>query len=166
MKAQRPRLNFRCRGAVEHGGHRRRAGYNQTIRGQRGFYDEMITGAHYMLFSDDAAATRDFLRDVLGWNSIDAGGGWLVLTLPPTEMGVHPTSSEPTPGSATVGTHDLWLMCDDVEGAVSELTSKGVEFTQPIAEENFCVATRMRVPGGRRDWTVSTPTRKSAVVGE
>lgn len=38
----------------------------------------MITGVHAIIFSTDAAATREFFRDTLGLPSIDAGQGWLI----------------------------------------------------------------------------------------
>ena len=41
----------------------------------------MITGVHAVLFSEDAEAVRAFLRDVLEFESVDAGGGWLIFAL-------------------------------------------------------------------------------------
>ena len=38
----------------------------------------MIYGAHVIIFSQDAQADRAFMRDVLGFSSIDVGGGWFV----------------------------------------------------------------------------------------
>ena len=49
----------------------------------------MITGAHAILYSTDAEADRVFLRDLLGRPSVDAGGGWLIMALPPAEIAVH-----------------------------------------------------------------------------
>ena len=49
----------------------------------------MISGAHVMIFTQDEDADRAFLRDVLGLACIDAGGGWLIYKVPPTELGVH-----------------------------------------------------------------------------
>jgi hypothetical protein len=43
----------------------------------------MINGAHAILYSDDADATRATLAKVLGTRSVDAGGGWLIFALPP-----------------------------------------------------------------------------------
>ncbi|WP_327418956.1 VOC family protein [Streptomyces sp. NBC_01233] len=43
----------------------------------------MISGAHVILYSPDAEADRAFLRDVLGFPGVDAGGGWLIFKLPP-----------------------------------------------------------------------------------
>ena len=49
----------------------------------------MINGVHAVLFTRDADGLRAFLRDVLGFSSVDAGGGWLIFALPPAELGVH-----------------------------------------------------------------------------
>jgi hypothetical protein len=50
----------------------------------------MINGAHAILYSNDADATRTALAKVLGTRSVDAGGGWLIFALPPAELAVHP----------------------------------------------------------------------------
>jgi catechol 2,3-dioxygenase-like lactoylglutathione lyase family enzyme len=97
----------------------------------------MIAATHTLLFSDDAAATRAFLRDIFGWDSVDAGDGWLIFALPPSELGVHP--GEPR--------HELFLMCQDVEQTKAELEAKGVEFTGPIEDQGFGLITRFKVPG-------------------
>ncbi len=51
----------------------------------------MITGAHVILYSTDADADRAFLQNLLGTTTVDAGGGWLILALPPGEVAVHPS---------------------------------------------------------------------------
>ena len=53
----------------------------------------MITGAHVILYSRDPDADRLFLRDLLGLRSVDAGGGWTIVALPPAEVAVHPAES-------------------------------------------------------------------------
>ena len=85
----------------------------------------MITGAHAVLYSGDADALRAFLRDKLGFEGVDAGGGWLIFALPPAEVAAHPSSPEDG------GRHQLYLMCDDIEATVAELSSSGVEFAGP-----------------------------------
>ena len=100
----------------------------------------MITGAHVVMFSRDADALRAFLRDVLGFDGVDAGGGWLIFALPPAELAAHP--------SETGGEHRLYLMCDDIDATVAELAAKGVEFTRPVSDEGFGRMTAMDVPGG------------------
>ena len=55
----------------------------------------MILACHTLVYSDDADATREFFRDVLGFPGIDAGTGdinWLIFQTGPSELGVHPTS--------------------------------------------------------------------------
>ena len=48
-----------------------------------------ITGAHVVLYSSEPEALRGILRDVFGWAYVDAGDGWLIFALPPSELGVH-----------------------------------------------------------------------------
>ncbi len=55
----------------------------------------MITAVHTLIYSDDPEATRAFLRDVLGWSSVqapDSSPPWPIFKTGPSEMGVHPTS--------------------------------------------------------------------------
>ncbi len=93
----------------------------------------LIAGAHAIVFADDAEAARAFLRDVLGLASVDAGDGWLIFALPPTELAVHPGEG----WGLTIGQHILFLMCHDVRATVAELEGKGVEFVAPIEDEGF-----------------------------
>jgi predicted enzyme related to lactoylglutathione lyase len=100
----------------------------------------MISGVHAVIFTKDAEGLRGFVRDVLGFSSVDAGGGWLIFALPPAELAAHPTDED--------GHQELYLMCDDVETTVDELQGKGVEFTRPITDEGFGLMTAMKLPGG------------------
>jgi len=100
----------------------------------------MITGAHAIVFSEDADALRAFFRDVLEFPSVDAGGGWLIFALPPAEVAAHPAEE--------TGGHELYLMCDDVQATVGELESKGVEFAGPVSDQGFGLMTSMKLPGG------------------
>jgi catechol 2,3-dioxygenase-like lactoylglutathione lyase family enzyme len=102
----------------------------------------VLTGTHAILYAGDAEAARAFFRDVLDLPYVDAGDGWLVFALPPPELGVHPAA-----GAGQVGRHELYLMCDDVEATVRELTAKGVEFTTPVTDQGFGLVTALRVPG-------------------
>ena len=103
----------------------------------------MIVGAHTILFADDAEAARAFFRDVLGFASVDAGEGWLIFELPPTELACHPG-----PGwGREIGQQELFLMCHDVHETVSELEAKGVEFITGIEDEGYGLVTRLKVPG-------------------
>jgi catechol 2,3-dioxygenase-like lactoylglutathione lyase family enzyme len=99
----------------------------------------MINGMHAILYSPDAEADRAFIRDVLGFASVDAGGGWLIFALPPAEVAVHPAESNGKP--------ELYLMCDDVKAEVGRLAGHGIS-CGPISEERWGLLTRVRLPGG------------------
>src|SRR3954463_12879244 len=99
----------------------------------------MITGAHIVIYSTDAEADRALLRDVLELPSIDAGHGWLLSKLPPAEAAVHPSDENDK--------HELWLMCDDVEGAVRRLNARGVACA-PFSTQGWARTTRISLPGG------------------
>jgi hypothetical protein len=100
----------------------------------------MITGAHAVLFSDEAEAVRALLRDGLGLESVDAGGGWLIFALPPAEVAVHPAERG--------GRHELYLMCDDIEATAAELAAKGIELARPVSDEGWGLLTALKLPGG------------------
>jgi catechol 2,3-dioxygenase-like lactoylglutathione lyase family enzyme len=99
----------------------------------------VIAGAHTILFAEDADAARAFFRDVLGFPSVDAHGGWLIFALPPGELAVHPAPES--------GRHELYLMCKDIEQTMDELERKGVEFVAPLTDESWGLLTRMNIPG-------------------
>jgi len=107
----------------------------------------MITGTHAIIFAEDADLARAFFRDVLELPNIDAHDGWLIFKLPPAELGIHPTAAGDAATGVASGAHEVYLMCDDVEATVADLTAKGVEFTSPIANLGFGLLTRLRVPG-------------------
>jgi catechol 2,3-dioxygenase-like lactoylglutathione lyase family enzyme len=100
----------------------------------------MINGVHALIFTAQAEEVRAFFADVLGFPSVDAGGGWPIFRLPPAELGVHPHDGEDR--------HELYLMCDDIHGTVAELEARGVEFAGPINDEGFGQVARVRLPGG------------------
>ena len=100
----------------------------------------MITGIHAVIFSADAERAREFVREVLGFSSVDAGGGWLIFALPPAELAAHPTTDAPK--------CELYLMCDDIDATVAELSAKGAEFTRPVSDEGWGLVTALSVPGG------------------
>jgi catechol 2,3-dioxygenase-like lactoylglutathione lyase family enzyme len=102
--------------------------------------DPGITGAHAVIFTERADELRAFIRDVLGFPSVDAGGGWLIFALPPAELAVHPTEGS--------GRRELYLMCGDIEATVEQLKGKGVEFTSPISDEGFGLMTALKLPDG------------------
>jgi catechol 2,3-dioxygenase-like lactoylglutathione lyase family enzyme len=103
----------------------------------------MISGAHVIVFAEDAERARGFLRDVLGFDAVDAGGGWLIFALPPAELAVHPGSG----WGRGSGHHALFLMCHDIEGTVAQLEAKGVELSSRIEDEGWGRIATFRIPG-------------------
>lgn len=99
----------------------------------------MITGTHVMFFSKDADADRAFLRDVLEFPHVDAGHGWLIFALPPTEAGVHPGENNDV--------HEVYFTTDNLEAEMARLKQKGVACDAP-AQQSWGVSTRITLPSG------------------
>jgi predicted enzyme related to lactoylglutathione lyase len=108
----------------------------------------MITGAHAIIYAQDAELARAFFRDTLEWPYVDNHGGWLIFQLPPAELGIHPSgrSGQPATGAPS-GHHEVYLMCDDITATVSALAARGVEFTGPVEDQGFGRLVNLRVPG-------------------
>ena len=110
----------------------------------------MITSVHTVIYSDDANATRVFLRDVLGWKYVaeDFDKDWLIFQTGPGELGVHPTQSEWEGKTYSYPLHhSIALMCDDIDTTVSDLKSKGALFSGVIEERVYGRVIMMKVPG-------------------
>jgi hypothetical protein len=99
----------------------------------------MILGAHSIIYSRDSGADRAFLRDVLGFPSVDAGHGWLIFALPPAEVAVHPAEEN--------NHHELYLMCDDLKAEIAALGGKGVKCSD-VQEARWGSITKISLPSG------------------
>lgn len=97
-----------------------------------------ITGVHTLLYSPEADALRDVLKDVFGWRHVDAGGGWLIFALPPAEIAVHPDAE---------ARHEVSLVCDDLDATMAELRAKGVAFEATPSEQRWGTSITMVLPG-------------------
>jgi len=108
-----------------------------------------ITGAHWLMYSKDAEADRIFLRDVFGLRAVDAGEGWLILALPPSELGVHPSESNFVLGHGDQKLFGavLYLMCDDIKAAVKSLKEHRIKHT-PVAKAGWGRFTVLQLPSG------------------
>ena len=93
-----------------------------------------------LLYTPEAEAVRDALRDVFEWTYVEDHPGWLIFALPPSEVGVHPSD-----GSTR---HEVCLLCDHLEQTMEELRAKGIDFRGGKQEESFGVTTTMLLPGG------------------
>jgi catechol 2,3-dioxygenase-like lactoylglutathione lyase family enzyme len=101
----------------------------------------MISGLHAIIYSPDADKVRAFLRDVLGFKSVDAGHGWLIFAAPPAEIAMHPMEQGAKPH------HELYLMCDDLKATMKELADKGVQCST-VTEARWGSITSIQLPGG------------------
>lgn len=112
----------------------------------------MIIGVHTPVYSDDAAATRAFFRDVLRWPYVtddeDAASSeaWLIFGTGPSELGVHPTRGPEGSWSAPRH-HAISLMCDDLAATMAELGARGAVFTTEPTDHGFGPVVMMVVPG-------------------
>lgn len=107
----------------------------------------MIAAVHTLIYSDDPAATRAFLRDVVGLSWVQTapeGEDWPIFATGPSELAVHPASWE---GQAGQRHHEITFMVTDVEAARAELTARGAEFTTQIQDQGWGRTTMMRLPG-------------------
>jgi hypothetical protein len=100
----------------------------------------MIIGAHAIMYSADADADRAFLRDVLSFPSVDAGRGWLIFALPPSEVAVHPAEG----GELR---HELYLMCDDIDAEIARLRERKVTCTEVVVQP-WGKLTNLTLPSG------------------
>jgi catechol 2,3-dioxygenase-like lactoylglutathione lyase family enzyme len=111
----------------------------------------VITAVHTLIYSDEPEATRAFLRDVLGWPSVEhaeSDEGWLIFRTGPSELGVHPTSGTYEGGSYSHPRHhSISLMCDDVAATVAELEGKGAEFAGGVEDLGFGLGAMLKLPG-------------------
>src|SRR5262245_18886788 len=99
----------------------------------------MISGAHVVIYSTNPEADRAFFRDVLEYPYADAGHGWLIFALPPAEVAVHPSDEN--------GTHELYLMCDDVKAFIAKMAEKKIACAA-VTEERWGSLTSLTLPGG------------------
>jgi glyoxalase/bleomycin resistance protein/dioxygenase superfamily protein len=110
----------------------------------------MINGAHFLIYSKDPDPDRMFLRDVLEFESVDVGRGWLIFGLPPAEIAVHPKQNEgPSKADDGVVGAALYLMCDDLSATMKQLQSKKVKFSA-IEEERWGTVTTFSLPSGAK----------------
>jgi len=98
----------------------------------------MIIGAHVMIQSGNDEADKAFFRDALKMPHVDAGGGFLLFAVPPSEIAVHGGSN---------GSHELYLMCDDVARFIADMNARGLSAT-PAQNQGWGIVTQLTLPGG------------------
>jgi len=99
----------------------------------------MLSGAHMVIYSENAEADRAFFRDTLGFRFVDAGHGWLIFELPAAEVAFHPHERN--------NQHEMFFVCDDLKAEMAALQQKGVRFGE-TSEERWGIRTTISLPGG------------------
>jgi predicted enzyme related to lactoylglutathione lyase len=99
-----------------------------------------MIGLHAIIYSTAPDKDRQFFTDVLGLSSVDAGGGWLIFTLPPAELAVHPDE--------TGGRAELYFMCEDIEATLAALRQKGVKVLGEVSEQRWGLLATIGLPSG------------------
>ena len=102
----------------------------------------MITGVHTILYAHHPEQARAFLSEVLGLPSVDAGRGWLIFALPPGEVAFHPTDDPDEAGRC-----QLYLLCDDLDATMAQLSAKGAQFTGEIQDHRWGRLATLKIPG-------------------
>jgi hypothetical protein len=99
----------------------------------------MITGAHSILYSSDPEADTAFFKNVLKFPNVDAGSGWLIFGLPPSEIAIHPANES--------GMQEFYLLCDDIQAFVKEMTAHHISCSA-IQTQRWGLITQLTLPGG------------------
>jgi len=117
----------------------------------------MLSGIHLIIYSKDAEADKAFFKDILQLNHIDVGHGWLIFGLPPTELAVHPSSTDDF--------HEIYLMCRNIQSFVRQMDKKKIPCSK-IQDRGWGQLVQLTLPGGGQ-LGVYQPRHKSpkSVVG-
>ena len=87
--------------------------------------------------SEQSPVTYAFVSEINVGPEIPAWRG--IFALPPAEVAVHPSDENDV--------HELFLICDDVQAFIAEMTKNGVACS-PIDEQRWGSITRLALPGG------------------
>ena len=99
----------------------------------------MIIGAHFVIFSNNPEADRNFLREELDLPHVDAGDGWLIFGLPPAEVAIHPSDKNDV--------HEFYLMCEDIVAFAAKMAIREIACSA-VQDQGWGLVTRLTMPGG------------------
>jgi hypothetical protein len=99
----------------------------------------MITGTHLIIYSIEPEKDREFFLDVLKFPFVDAGDGWLIFRLPPSEVAIHPSTEN--------NLQELYLMCDDIDQLVNQMKELNIKCSK-IQKQPWGKLTEITLPGG------------------
>ncbi len=100
----------------------------------------MISGAHVLIYSSNAEADTAFVRDVLALPYVDAGEGFLIFGLPPSELAMHEADNN-------AGKAELHLVCDSIEKFVAAMHERSIA-CDPIADRGWGLVSSLALPSG------------------
>jgi hypothetical protein len=100
----------------------------------------MLSGAHVLIYSSNSAADSAFLRDVLALPYVDAGEGFLIFGLPPSELAMHDADGNP-------GKAELYLICESIEKLVATMEARSIA-CDPVADRGWGVVSAITLPSG------------------
>ena len=98
----------------------------------------MIIGAHVMIQSKNAEADRALIERLMQ-SSVDAGGGFTIYGLPPSEVAIHESDKNDV--------HEFYLMCDDIGETMREFEATGLSCS-PVADRGWGLLTTLTLPCG------------------
>ena len=104
-----------------------------------------IIGTHALLYTSEPEKLRAVLRDSFDFKCVDAGHGWLIFSLPPAELGVHPIEE---PMHAASARHQLTFMCDDIRQTSADLIAKGIVVKGEPKDQGWGITVMLELPGG------------------
>src|SRR5262245_42546340 len=104
-----------------------------------------IIGTHALLYTSEPDKLRAVLRDGFDFKCVDAGHGWLIFSLPPAELGVHPAEE---PMQAASARHQLTFMCDDIRKTSADLIAKGIVVKGEPKDQGWGITVMLELPGG------------------
>lgn len=99
----------------------------------------MINGAHIIIYSKDAEADKNFIKDILNFPFVDVNKGWLIFKLPPAEVAIHPSDENDL--------HEFYLMTDNLDSEIKLLKKQGVA-CESVTQQGWGRSTRLKLPGG------------------
>ncbi len=99
----------------------------------------IISGAHSIIYTINPEADRSFFKDVLKLNNVDAGEGWLIFSLPPSEVAIHPSEKN--------NVHEFYLICDDIKAFTREMFKHNI-ICSPVSDQGWGLLTEITLPGG------------------
>lgn len=101
-----------------------------------------INAAHVTVYTTEPEKARAQFKDIFNFPCVDAGHGWLIFALPPTELGVHP-SDEPKGSN-----HQLAFACTDIHETIRELKSKGIIIKGQPETHSYGIVVMIELAGG------------------